>query len=83
MFRGGSGNSPERMFVALGNAVVYHDDAAATQIGEWTEWVIDLQQFAGANLANVSSITIGFGTKNAPAAGDVGTMYIDDIRLIK
>jgi hypothetical protein len=83
MFQGDSGNSPERMFVALGNAVVYHDDAAATQIGEWTEWVIDLQQFAGANLTNVPSITIGFGTRNAPAAGDIGTMYFDDIRLIK
>jgi len=83
-FRGGSGNSAERMFVALnGNAVVYHDDAAATQKGGWHEWIIDLQAFAGVNLTNVNTITIGFGTKNSPAAGGTGTMHFDDIRLVK
>jgi len=35
------------------------------------------------DLANVSSITIGIGTKNAPAAGGTGTMYFDEIRLIR
>jgi len=49
----------------------------------WNEWVIDLTEFAGVNLSNVGSITIGIGTRNAPAAGDVGTMYFDDIRLIR
>ncbi|MHC4703405.1 MAG: PA14 domain-containing protein, partial [Planctomycetota bacterium] len=83
MFRGSSGNSADRMFVALGNAVVYHPDASATQITGWNEWVIDLTEFAGVDLTNVGSITIGIGTRNAPAAGDVGTMYFDDIRLVK
>ncbi|MHC4626902.1 MAG: hypothetical protein ACYTDV_07970, partial [Planctomycetota bacterium] len=74
----------ERIFVALnGTAVVYQDDASATQIAEWTEWVVDLQTFAGVNLANVSTITIGFGTKGSPAAGGTGQMYFDDIRLIQ
>ena len=82
-FRGASGNAAERMFVALGNAVVYHDDPAATQITGWNEWVIDLTEFAGVDLANVNSITIGFGTKNGPTAGGTGTMYFDDIRLIR
>jgi len=82
-FRGASGNAAERMFVALGNAVVYHDDPAATQIAGWNEWVIDLTEFAGVDLTNVNSITIGFGTRNSPAAGGAGTMYFDDIRLIR
>jgi hypothetical protein len=85
-FRGASANAAERMFVALnGNAVVYHDDPAATQITGWNRWVIDLQAFAdqGLSLANVSTITIGFGTKNSPAAGDAGQMYFDDIRLYR
>ncbi|MBC8218026.1 MAG: hypothetical protein H8E73_06125 [Planctomycetes bacterium] len=82
-FRGDSANAAERMFVALnGNAVVYHDDPSATQIGAWTEWVIDLVAF-GVDLANISTITIGFGTKNSPAAGGTGTMYFDDIRLVR
>jgi hypothetical protein len=83
-FRGNSANSAERMYVALNdNAVVYHDDPAATQLGGWREWVIELQAFAdqGVNLANVNTITIGFGTKDAPAAGGSGTMYFDDIQL--
>jgi len=83
-FRGVSGNSAERMFVALnGNAVVYHDDTSASQITGWTEWVIDLQAFAGVNLGNVSTITLGFGTKGSPAAGGTGQMYFDDIRLVR
>ena len=83
-FRGASGNSAERMFVALnGSAVAYHDDPAATQMKGWNEWVIDLAQFASVDLTNVDSITIGFGTEDSPAAGGTGTMYFDDIRLIK
>ncbi|MBC8218123.1 MAG: hypothetical protein H8E73_06625 [Planctomycetes bacterium] len=84
-FRGASGNPADRMFVALGNAVVYHDDASATQMPGWNEWVIDLTEFAGVNLINVNTITIGIGTKNpgAPGPGGTGTMHFDDIRLIR
>ena len=83
-FRGNSANAADRMYVALnGNAVAYHDEPAVTQLGGWREWVIDMQAFAdqGVNLANVNTITIGLGTKNAPAAGGAGTMYFDDIQL--
>ena len=81
---GNSGNAADRIFVALnGTAVKYHDDPAATQIQGWTEWVIDLAEF-GVNLENVNSITIGVGTKNAPSpSGGAGTMYFDDIRLVR
>ncbi len=83
-FRGDRANSAERMYVALnGNAVVYHDDAAVTQKPGWTQWVIDLQAFQGVTLTNVNTITIGFGTKNSPAAGGPGKMYFDDIRLYR
>ncbi|MHC4700413.1 MAG: hypothetical protein ACYTFQ_07545, partial [Planctomycetota bacterium] len=74
------------MFVALnGSAVVYHEDPEAALSPRWTEWVIDLQEFAnqGVNLANVNTITIGFGTKNTPAAGGAGKVYFDDIRLYR
>ena len=86
-FRASSGNTAERMFVALdGNAVVYHDTLAATQLGAgWNEWVIELTRFAeqGVDLTNVDSITLGFGTKGSPAAGGMGTMYFDEIRLVR
>ena len=83
-FRGGAANAAERMYVAVnGNAVVYNDDASATQMTRWTEWVIDLTGFAGVDLTNVNTITLGFGTKGSPAAGGTGTMYFDDITLVR
>jgi hypothetical protein len=81
-FRGDQANAAERMYVALnGIAVVHHDDPAVTQASGWTRWVIDLQAFQGVTLANVNTVTIGFGTKNSPAAGGSGKMHFDDIRL--
>jgi hypothetical protein len=78
-------NSAEPMYVALANSngtsgVVLHDDPTASQIDTWTEWRIDLQQFAdqGVNLTNVDSVTIGLGD-NTP--GGAGIMYFDDLGL--
>ena len=83
-FRGGSGNAADRIFVALGDDVVYHDDVSATQKAGWDQWVIDLTEFAGVDLTNVNTITIGIGTKGSPVAdGGTGTMYFDDIRLVR
>ena len=85
-FRGAGANSADRMFAALnGNAVVYHDDPSVTQKTGWNAWVIDLKAFAdqGVNLANVNTITIGFGTKGSPATGGAGMVYFDDIRLYR
>ena len=83
-FRGASANAAERMFVALGNAIVYHPDPAATRITGWNNWVINLADFAaqGANLSNIGSMTIGFGTRGSPVpGGGTGTVIFDDIRL--
>ena len=85
-FEGIDANAADRMFVALGNAVVYHPDDTVTQKFGWNEWIIDLQEFAtqGADLTNVGSITLGFGTRGAPVpTGGTGTVYFDDIRLIQ
>jgi hypothetical protein len=83
-------NDVEPMYVSVSNtggnpAVVYHPDPAATQIAEWTEWNIALQEFAnlGINLANVDKLAIGFGDKNNIKIGGAGTMYFDDIRLFR
>ncbi len=77
-------NDPEPMYVALnGSAVVYHDNPNAALIDDWTEWNIDLQEFAtqGVNLTNVNTIAIGFGDKNNLQPGGSGLVYFDDIRL--
>ncbi len=83
--RGSANNAADRVYVALnGTAVVYHDDATATRLTGWNEWIIDLQAFTGVNLTNVNTISIGIGTKNSPSAtGGTGTMYFDDIKLYR
>jgi hypothetical protein len=85
-FRGDSTNAAEPMYVALNDsAVVTNDNPNAAQIGTWTQWTIDLTRFAdqGVNLANVNTITLGFGNKNNPVAGGTGMVFFDDIRLYK
>jgi len=85
------GNNAEPMYVSLSNAngttaVVVNDDANAAITDVWTEWLIDLSGFAdqGVNLANVDKIAIGLGaTGDANATGGSGTMFIDDIRLLR
>jgi len=82
-------NDAEPLYVAVSNsagvpAVVVNDDPAASQIDEWTQWIIPLQAFAdqGINLANVDRIAIGLGTQgNMAIPGGSGKMFIDDIRL--
>ncbi len=85
-FYGDTSNAAERMYVALnGSAVVYHGNPDAALIDGWTEWPIDLQEFAakGVNLTNVNTISIGFGDKNNLQAGGSGVVFFDDIRLYR
>ncbi|MBN1804454.1 MAG: hypothetical protein JW837_04325 [Sedimentisphaerales bacterium] len=73
-------NAAVPMYVVLNNTAVV-TNANAAQITEWTEWTIDLQQFAGVDLTNVNTITIGLGNRTNPVVGGSGMMYFDDIRL--
>jgi hypothetical protein len=85
-FYGDASNAAERMYVNLnGITTVYHDNSDAALIEEWTEWRIDLQEFTaqGVNLANVNTISIGFGDKNNLQAGGSGMVLFDDIRLYR
>ncbi|MBW7989707.1 MAG: hypothetical protein FVQ84_06800 [Planctomycetes bacterium] len=83
-FRGGSSNAAEQMYVVLNDsAVVNHDDPDAALRTSWTEWNIDLTRFAdqGVDLADVNSITLGFGSRSNPVVGGLGMVLFDDIRL--
>ena len=83
-FRGSVGNATENLYVVLNDStVVNHDNPDAAQKTSWTQWNIDLTRLAdqGVNLANVNTITLGFGNRSNPVAGGSGMMYFDDIRL--
>ncbi len=83
-YYGDFGNGPDAMYIALNNsAVMENEDPRAVLKNEWTQWDILLQDFAdqGVNLANVSSVSIGFGDRNNPAPGGSGHVFFDDMRL--
>jgi hypothetical protein len=82
--RGSTGNDVEKMYVVLnGTAVVTNDNPNASAATNWSEWNIDLQAFTdqGVDLANINTITLGFGNRNNPVAGGTGLVIFDDIRL--
>ncbi len=79
---GDAANAAETMYVVLnGTAGVDNPNPNAAQAEDWTEWPISLQDF-GVNLANVNTITLGFGNRTNPTAGGAGSVFFDDIRLL-
>jgi len=88
-FRGTAGNdATQQMWIALedtvGTSVVvaYNGNMNDIATDEWKLWRIPLQAFAGVDLAEVKSISIGFGLRgNTTTPGGAGTVYFDDIRL--
>jgi hypothetical protein len=77
-------NNAEQMYVVLNeNAAVYNDNLNASQIDDWTQWNINLQEFAdqGVDLADVDTLGIGFGDRDNPQPNGTGLVYLDDIRL--
>ncbi len=85
-YYGNSDNAAVPMYVVLnGSAASTNDNVNAARALEWTQWDIPLQVFAdqGVNLANVGSITLGFGNRSNPTAGGAGNVFFDDIRLYR
>lgn len=88
-------NSPEPMYVSVEDAqgrtaTVTNPDLNAANVTEWTEWGeygqgIALTEFTaetpGLNLADVNSISLGFGVKGSPQPGGTGMVLFDDIKL--
>jgi hypothetical protein len=79
-YRGDAANTAVPMYVAIDGARMYHPDPAATQVGAWIEFDVDLQGFVllGADPSNANQIAIGAGD-GTPASDGTGTLYIDDI----
>jgi hypothetical protein len=82
-FYGDPNNAVEQMYVKVnGSKVVYDGDPADIKQASWTRWNIDLASL-GVDLANVTTLAIGFGDEANPAAGGSGVVYFDDIRLYR
>jgi hypothetical protein len=74
-FSGDPSNSAAELYVKINNSkVVYDGEADALLRSPWQMWYIDLQGLGGANLNQVTELTIGL-------TGGQGLVYIDDIAL--
>ncbi|MCK4958640.1 MAG: LamG domain-containing protein, partial [Planctomycetes bacterium] len=86
MLHGEEGNSPEVMYFKLYDSsmsatVVYPAQAGIVQYiwNPWVQWHIDLGDFSGMDLSDLVGMAIGFG--DGSEDGNLGTVYVDDIRL--
>jgi len=73
----------EQMYIKInGVKVEYDGEMEDIKEASWHEWNIDLALFAGADLTNVTQLSIGFGDENnTTTAGGSGVVYFDSIRL--
>ncbi|MCK4294937.1 MAG: discoidin domain-containing protein [Planctomycetes bacterium] len=83
-FHGAAANSAtvnDQMYIKInGVKVVYDGPVTDLQSESWQVWNIDLAEFAGVNLSNVTEISLGFGENNG-VAGGTGVVYFDAITL--
>jgi hypothetical protein len=85
---GRTANRPSLLYVALSDsanktAVVPSANTFPVTTARWTEWKIPLSDFAGVNPAKIKKMVIGVGQRTGGTAGGTGTIYVDDIQLIK
>jgi hypothetical protein len=81
-------NDPDAFYVAVEDSasrlvVVNNPDAQATISSQWTQWRIPLSQFTGVNARAIKKMYIGVGSRDTPNAAGTGTLYIDDIQVVK
>jgi hypothetical protein len=81
------GNDPAPMYVVVEDAagasvVVVHPDPAATNITEWTEWRIPLDELAaaGIDLNAITKVVVGVGDGQPDGTG---TVQVRNIQVVK
>ena len=79
-------NSAEQIYVKVTDSsnhskTIVHDNPAATQTAQWTQWNIPLSELTGVNLSEVEELAIGVG--DGSSDGEAGRIYIDELRLTR
>jgi len=82
-FYGDPDNTVEQMYLKINDfRVPYDGDPAAVTQGLWSQWNIDLA-LCDTDLANVTTLAVGFGDEANLKAGGSGVVYFDDFRLYR
>lgn len=89
-FRGASDNSPEQLYLSIEDdaeqiAVMIHPDPDAVLATEWQQWNIPLADLiaAGVDVTAIRKLHIGVGDLDNPPPGNIGIIYMDNIRVTK
>jgi len=89
-FRGAATNGLGDLYLAIEDsaglaATVINPDPHAVQAIEWWQWSIPLADLAaeGVNVTAVRKMSIGVGDPANPQPDGSGTIYLDDIHVIK
>jgi hypothetical protein len=88
--QGKATNDTETLYVTVQDTAgrvktVPHPDPAAVRATKWFEWKVPLSDLtaAGVNVKAVKTMYIGVGNRTTPTQGGAGSLYIDDIRVIR
>jgi len=80
-FSGDPNNVPGQMYVKVNGSKVTYDGAADNlTVKPWQPWNIELTSL-GADLQNVTKLSIGFGDEASMTPGGSGVVFFDDISL--
>ncbi len=82
------GNDADQLYIALEDsskklAIVKHPNPQAVLSSTWTAWEIPLSEFTGVNTGAVKKMYIGVGDRTAPKPDGHGSLFFDDLRVIK
>jgi len=88
--RGKTTNKPATLYLSIHDASNHSartdpNDTTMVTMPKWTEWRIPIAVFTalGVDMTRVKQILIGVSNQDDPAAGGIGSLYIDDLRVIK
>ncbi len=89
-FRGASDNGQEQLYLAIEDdagqiAIMIYPNPDAVLATEWQQWSIPLADLItdGIDVTAIRKISIGIGDPDNPQPGNIGIIYIDDIRVIQ
>jgi internalin A len=89
-FRGASDNGPGQLYLSIEDdagqiALMIYPDPNAVLTEQWQKWSVPLADLVadGIDVTSIRKLSIGVGDPDNPQPGDIGIIYIDDIRIIQ
>jgi internalin A len=89
-FRGASDNGTGQLYMSIEDdvgqiSVINHPNPDAVLDEQWQQWNISLADLIadGIDVTAIRKLHIGIGDPDNPQTGEIGIVYVDDIRVIQ